>query len=159
MAHTATSQGYEARIVFLRERLLPLDIAHVVCEVFYDGGWHLFDPDRGRYYFDGDTVADYKYLSKNPPNDSCLSGRLNGWITVSRRHLEIEVGGSRSQGLVFGRSRWRAGSTLAGHDALGRAVPLLSRHESIGGEGGLAANRLCLKLADDSYAWKVRISE
>ncbi|MEA1952599.1 MAG: hypothetical protein U9N87_14560, partial [Planctomycetota bacterium] len=41
---------------------------HCVAEAWYDGDWHLFDPERRSFYLDGDntTVASYETLHKNP---------------------------------------------------------------------------------------------
>ena len=41
---------------------------HCVAEAWYDGGWHLFDPERRSFYLDADnkTVASYETLHRNP---------------------------------------------------------------------------------------------
>jgi transglutaminase superfamily protein len=41
---------------------------HCVGEAWYDGGWHLFDPERRSFYLaeDNTTVASYERLHKNP---------------------------------------------------------------------------------------------
>jgi hypothetical protein len=41
---------------------------HAVAEVFYDGGWHVFDPDSRAYFLeeDGRTVASYQTLHERP---------------------------------------------------------------------------------------------
>ena len=41
---------------------------HCVAEAWYDGGWHLFDPERRSFYLDSDNtaVASYETLHKNP---------------------------------------------------------------------------------------------
>jgi Transglutaminase-like superfamily len=41
---------------------------HCVAEVWYDGGWHLFDPERRSFYLNGDnrTIASYAALHKKP---------------------------------------------------------------------------------------------
>lgn len=58
--------GLAARGVWMS----PLDryMTHCVGEAWYDGGWHLFDPERRSFYLDADntTVASYATLHKNP---------------------------------------------------------------------------------------------
>jgi hypothetical protein len=58
--------GMDARVVWLS----PTDryTVHSVAEVFYDGGWHVFDPDSRAYFLeeDGRTVASYKTLHERP---------------------------------------------------------------------------------------------
>jgi len=41
---------------------------HVVAEAFYDGAWHLFDPDGKSYYLreDGRTIASVEDVARNP---------------------------------------------------------------------------------------------
>lgn len=41
---------------------------HCVAEVWYDGGWHLFDPDQRMFYLGSDntTIASYETLHRNP---------------------------------------------------------------------------------------------
>ena len=58
--------GMIARTVWM----CPLDkyACHCVGEVWYDGDWHLFDPERRSFYLQADnaTVASYESLHKNP---------------------------------------------------------------------------------------------
>jgi hypothetical protein len=58
--------GLIARAVWM----CPLDVyeTHCVAEVWYDGGWHLFDPEERSFYLGDDniTVASYETLHKNP---------------------------------------------------------------------------------------------
>ncbi len=58
--------GLGARAVWM----CPLDQyeQHCVAEAWYDGAWHLFDPERRSFYLDSDnkTVASYETLHKNP---------------------------------------------------------------------------------------------
>jgi len=58
--------GLTARAVWL----CPLDVyeTHCVAEVWYDGGWHLFDPEARIFYLeeDNETVASYATLHKHP---------------------------------------------------------------------------------------------
>lgn len=58
--------GLAARAVWM----CPLDQYenHCVVEVWYDGAWHLFDPERRAFYLDSDntTVASYETLHNNP---------------------------------------------------------------------------------------------
>jgi len=50
LAALAASQGYPARVINLHN--YPENYGHTVCEVFYDGAWHLYDPTYGAYYAD-----------------------------------------------------------------------------------------------------------
>ncbi len=45
---------------------------HCVGEVWYDGGWHLFDPERRAFFLERDntTVASYETLHKDPDVES-----------------------------------------------------------------------------------------
>lgn len=58
--------GLIARAVWM----CPLDryTVHCVGEVWYDSGWHLFDPERRSFYLERDntTVASYESLHNNP---------------------------------------------------------------------------------------------
>ncbi len=58
--------GLAARAVWM----CPIDEYenHCVAEAWYDGGWHLFDPERRAFYLESDntTVASYETLHKNP---------------------------------------------------------------------------------------------
>jgi len=58
--------GLTARAVWM----CPLDVyqTHCVAEVWYDGGWHLFDPEVRSFYLeeDNETIASYETLHKNP---------------------------------------------------------------------------------------------
>lgn len=58
--------GLPARSVWM----CPLDTyrIHSVAEVWYDGDWHLFDPDRRAFFLEEDnlTVASYKDVHNNP---------------------------------------------------------------------------------------------
>jgi len=58
--------GLAARPVWLNT--LDRYGAHCVAEVFYDGSWHLFDPDQRTFYLDTDntTVASFARLHNNP---------------------------------------------------------------------------------------------
>ena len=60
LAALAYTQGIPARILILAN--YPMDQGHNVCEVFYDDGWHLYDPTLGSYYttsLTGDAVHPY----------------------------------------------------------------------------------------------------
>jgi len=50
--------------------MCPLDVyeTHCVAEVWYDGGWHMFDPEVRTFYLEADneTVASYETLHRNP---------------------------------------------------------------------------------------------
>jgi hypothetical protein len=58
--------GLTARTVWL----CPLDVyeTHCVAEVWYDGGWHLFDPELRSFYLeeDNETIASYETLHRDP---------------------------------------------------------------------------------------------
>ncbi|MBN2294837.1 MAG: hypothetical protein JXM70_20575 [Pirellulales bacterium] len=58
--------GLGARAVWM----CPMDQyeIHCVAEAWYDGAWHLFDPERRAFYLEGDntTVASYETLHKYP---------------------------------------------------------------------------------------------
>jgi len=62
----ARAAGLVARPVWLNK--LDRYGAHCVAEVFYDGCWHLFDPDQRSFYLDSDntTIASFETLHKNP---------------------------------------------------------------------------------------------
>jgi len=72
--------GLMARAVWMS----PLEAYKIHCaaEVWYDGGWHLLDPERRSFYLDSDntTIASYETLHKNPE----LEGRThNGGFASS----------------------------------------------------------------------------
>ncbi|MDP8223728.1 MAG: transglutaminase-like domain-containing protein [Candidatus Lernaella stagnicola] len=46
-----------ARSVGLKARTLDLDGGHAVVEIFYDDGWHVFDPMYGYAFYDDDGVV------------------------------------------------------------------------------------------------------
>ena len=58
--------GFPARSVWM----CPLEefVSHCVGEVWYDGGWHLYDPERRSFYLaeDNRTVASYQQLHQKP---------------------------------------------------------------------------------------------
>ena len=58
--------GLVARAVWLN----PMDRygGHCVAEVWYDGNWHLFDPEQNSFYLESDntTIASYETVHKNP---------------------------------------------------------------------------------------------
>ena len=58
--------GLTARAVWMS----PLDRyeTHCVSEAWYDGGWHLFDPERRAFFLreDNTTIASYEDLHRNP---------------------------------------------------------------------------------------------
>ena len=58
--------GLAARAVWMCPRNMYEN--HCVAEAWYDGGWHLFDPERRSFYLESDntTVASYETLHKNP---------------------------------------------------------------------------------------------
>ncbi len=58
--------GYKARAIHMIDGKYPLG-THVVVEVFYDGGWHLYDPTFGLKFLTKDgSVASYRDLRLNP---------------------------------------------------------------------------------------------
>jgi transglutaminase-like putative cysteine protease len=57
--------GYRARAIHMSDGRNPLG-THAVVEVFYDGGWHLFDPTFGLKFRNKDgTVASYRDIRLN----------------------------------------------------------------------------------------------
>ena len=48
LAALAATQGLEARIVNLHN--YPVNNGHTVCEIRYDGSWHIYDPTYGAFY-------------------------------------------------------------------------------------------------------------
>ncbi|MFC1717283.1 transglutaminase domain-containing protein [Candidatus Poribacteria bacterium] len=58
--------GLAARAVWM----CPLGVyaTHCVTEAWYDGGWHMFDPEVHTFYLeeDNETVASYEAIHKNP---------------------------------------------------------------------------------------------
>lgn len=58
--------GLTSRAVWM----CPLDVyeTHCVAEVWYDGDWHLYDPEVRTFYLEGDneTIASYEDLHKYP---------------------------------------------------------------------------------------------
>lgn len=64
---SATNLMVLAERAGLKGRVWGLD-GHVVPEVFFDGGWHVLDPDGEIYYLedDGHTIAGVETLQKRP---------------------------------------------------------------------------------------------
>jgi hypothetical protein len=63
---TVLAIGYSTRIVNLRDGADPPN-THVVVEVFYKGGWHLYDPTYGVTFKDkAGRVVSYKELRLDP---------------------------------------------------------------------------------------------
>lgn len=64
---SATNLMVLAEQAGLEARVWGLD-GHVVPEVFFDGGWHMLDPDGEIYYLedDGHTIASIETLEKRP---------------------------------------------------------------------------------------------
>lgn len=60
-----TVGGYQARAVHMSDGNTPPG-THAVVEVFYDGGWHLYDPTFGIKFFKDGNVASYRDLRLNP---------------------------------------------------------------------------------------------
>jgi transglutaminase-like putative cysteine protease len=57
--------GYRSRAIHMSDGRNPLG-THAVVEVFYDGGWHLFDPTFGLKFLNKDgTVASYRDIRLN----------------------------------------------------------------------------------------------
>ena len=48
LAALAATQGIRARLLTLGN--YPINDGHAVCEMYYDGSWHLYDPTYGAYY-------------------------------------------------------------------------------------------------------------
>lgn len=67
LAWLATAAGYQARVWDLN--------GHVVPELFYDGSWHMLDPDEEVYYFDDQgRIASVEWLAAHPETISHLQG-------------------------------------------------------------------------------------
>jgi hypothetical protein len=63
---TVIVTGYRTRILHMMDSSLPPH-THAVVEVFYAGGWHLYDPTFGTRFLDQKgQVASYKTLRLNP---------------------------------------------------------------------------------------------
>ena len=63
---TITVSAYPTRIIHLMDTSAPPN-THAVVEVFYGGGWHLYDPTFGvRFLDENGQVASYKQLRLNP---------------------------------------------------------------------------------------------
>lgn len=64
---SATNLMVLAEQAGLKARVWGLD-GHVVPEVFFDGAWHMLDPDGEIYYLedDGETIASIETLEKRP---------------------------------------------------------------------------------------------
>ena len=48
LAALAATQGLDARIINLHN--YPQNGGHTVCEIYYDGAWHMYDPTYGAFY-------------------------------------------------------------------------------------------------------------
>ena len=80
LATLAYTQGMPARLLSLAN--YPEEAGHAVCEVFYDGAWHLYDPTFGAYYTTSapdeaaqPVVLGYEELSQglgNVPDVTCV---------------------------------------------------------------------------------------
>ena len=86
LAALAKTQGIEARIVNLQN--YPENQGHTVCEVFYNDGWHIYDPTHGSYYALAEedasvnpTVLSYDQLS----NGEADSEKIVCVITAPQR--------------------------------------------------------------------------
>ncbi len=64
------SAGLTARAVWMSA--LNTYRNHCVGEVWYDGGWHLFDPERRAFFLEADntTIASYETVHRTPSLDS-----------------------------------------------------------------------------------------
>jgi DNA-binding SARP family transcriptional activator len=66
MATVVRAGGYDVRIIYIGDSTNEGN-GHTLVEVFYGGGWHVFDPAYGRSINDEDgSVASYEALRRNP---------------------------------------------------------------------------------------------
>lgn len=79
LAALAATQGLDARIVNLHN--YPQNNGHTVCEIYYDGAWHIYDPTHGAFYTStpenrvSPTVLSYEELSAgkgDSPEITCV---------------------------------------------------------------------------------------
>jgi hypothetical protein len=79
--------GYQTRLVDMSDAAEPPN-THVVVEVFYGGGWHLYDPTFGVRFVKADgLVAGYKDLRLNPELVSA-----SALAAFRRRYPRFELG-------------------------------------------------------------------
>ena len=77
LAALAATQGLDARIVNLHN--YPKNNGHTVCEIYYDGDWHIYDPTYGAFYTStpenkvSPTVLSYEELSAGAGNASNIT--------------------------------------------------------------------------------------
>ena len=77
LAALAATQGLDARIVNLHN--YPKNNGHTVCEIYYDGAWHIYDPTYGAFYTStpenkvSPTVLSYEELSAGAGNASNIT--------------------------------------------------------------------------------------
>ncbi len=50
--------GFPTRIIYLN--------GHVVCEIYYDKAWHLFDPDTKIFFSNNNIICSYNQIIQNP---------------------------------------------------------------------------------------------
>ena len=74
----------------LKARIWELE-GHVVPEAFFDGDWHMLDPDGEIYYLedDGQTIASVETLQQRP---DIIRGNLNATYANNASRLEKFVG-------------------------------------------------------------------
>ena len=77
LAALAATQGLDARIVSLHN--YPQNSGHTVCEIYYGGAWHIYDPTYGAFYTStpenkaSPTVLSYEELSAGAGNASDIT--------------------------------------------------------------------------------------
>lgn len=77
LAALAATQGIPARLLTLGN--YPENTGHAVCEVYYEDGWHLYDPTYGAYYTttpentETPAVLGYEELSAGAGDDSAVT--------------------------------------------------------------------------------------
>lgn len=97
----AISFAVLARHAGLKARVWGLT-GHVTSEVFYDGAWHMLDPDQGIYYLtlDGKKAASVSEISKDPVD---IIGRTKE-TKFNNKERFIKVYGTRSDNRVIDKS-------------------------------------------------------
>ncbi len=77
LAALAATQGLDARIINLHN--YPQNGGHTVCEIYYDGAWHMYDPTYGAFYTStpensvSPVVLSYEELSAGKGNSSNIT--------------------------------------------------------------------------------------
>lgn len=96
----------------LRSRVWSLK-GHVVPEVYFEGGWHMLDPDGEIYYLedDGVTIASVETLEKHP--DLFYQCDAPGYLCPIERMIEIYTTTENNQVNPFYKKTSEARHTMA----------------------------------------------